>query len=190
TFVAQTNAAGLYGSFSIGTNGAWTYTASSAHDEFQDGVTYTDTFSVASADGTLTSVTIHILGTNDAPLGVDDTSASPGAVAATEKGGTNNGTGGNNATGNVLTNDTDPEGTTLNVTAIRTGGTEGAGTAGALGVGLVGLHGTLTIAADGTYTYVVNENDVTVQALGVGQSITDSFNYTLSDGSLTDIAVL
>src|SRR5207237_1039096 len=46
--------------------GAWTYTASSAHNEFVAGTTYSDTFSVASADGTLTSVTIHILDTNDA----------------------------------------------------------------------------------------------------------------------------
>ena len=32
------------------------------------GVPYTDTFAVASADGTLTSVTVHILGTNDAAV--------------------------------------------------------------------------------------------------------------------------
>src|SRR5207245_4799429 len=37
------------------------------------GTTYTDTFSVASADGTLTSVTIHILGTNDAAVLSADT---------------------------------------------------------------------------------------------------------------------
>src|SRR5207237_10530172 len=34
---------------------------------------YTDTFSVASADGTPTSVTIHILGTNDAAVLSADT---------------------------------------------------------------------------------------------------------------------
>ncbi|MCP1480326.1 VCBS repeat-containing protein [Pseudomonas chlororaphis] len=68
TFVAQTNTAGSYGQFSIGTNGAWTYTANSAHNEFAAGITYTDTFVVSSADGTLTSVTVHILGTNDAAM--------------------------------------------------------------------------------------------------------------------------
>ncbi|MGY3256462.1 VCBS domain-containing protein [Pseudomonas chlororaphis] len=67
TFVAQTNTAGSYGQFSIGTNGAWTYTADSAHNEFAAGITYTDTFSVSSADGTLTSVTVHIAGSNDLP---------------------------------------------------------------------------------------------------------------------------
>ena len=54
--------------FSINTAGAWTYAASSAHNEFAAGTTYTDTFSVSSADGTTTSVIISILGTNDAPI--------------------------------------------------------------------------------------------------------------------------
>ncbi|URM27684.1 VCBS domain-containing protein [Pseudomonas frederiksbergensis] len=68
TFVAQTNTNGSYGQFSIGTNGAWSYVADSAHNEFVSGTTYTDTFTVSSADGTLTSVTVQILGTNDAAV--------------------------------------------------------------------------------------------------------------------------
>src|SRR6266513_1180718 len=63
TFVAQAATAGTYGTFAIDSAGAWTYTASSAHNEFAAGSTYSDTFSVASADGTLTAVTINILGT-------------------------------------------------------------------------------------------------------------------------------
>ncbi|RJT40545.1 adhesin [Mesorhizobium waimense] len=128
--------------------------------------------------------------TNHAPIGVDDTSLSAGATAATEKGGTLNGSGGSNATGNVISNDTDIDGGSLTVSAVRTGGTEGAGSAGTVGFGLVGAHGTLTLNSDGSYTYVVNENDNTVQALNVGGSTTDTFNYTVSDGSLTDTAVL
>ena len=65
TFVVQAGTVGLYGTFAITSAGAWTYTASSAHNEFAAGTTYTDTFSVASADGTLTSVTINIAGTAD-----------------------------------------------------------------------------------------------------------------------------
>ena len=68
TFVAQTNTAGYYGTFSINAAGAWSYTANSAHDEFVAGTTYTDIFNVTSADGTATSVTINILGSNDAPV--------------------------------------------------------------------------------------------------------------------------
>ena len=66
--MAQAGTAGSYGTFAIDSAGAWTYTASSAHNEFVAGTTYTDTFAVASADGTTTSVTINILGTNDAAV--------------------------------------------------------------------------------------------------------------------------
>ena len=59
---------GTYGSLALAANGAWTYTASSAHNEFVAGTTYSDVFDVVSADGTHTSVTIHILGTNDAAV--------------------------------------------------------------------------------------------------------------------------
>ncbi|WP_218037696.1 VCBS domain-containing protein, partial [Reyranella soli] len=65
TFVAQVGTVGSYGTFSIDASGVWNYTASSAHDEFVAGTTYSDTFQVASADGTTTSVTVNILGSND-----------------------------------------------------------------------------------------------------------------------------
>ncbi|KJZ46021.1 VCBS domain-containing protein, partial [Pseudomonas fluorescens] len=58
TFVAQTNTAGSYGQFSLGTDGAWSYVADSAHNEFAAGSSYTDTFTVLSADGTLTAATM------------------------------------------------------------------------------------------------------------------------------------
>jgi VCBS repeat-containing protein len=147
----------------------------------------TDTFTVTTLDGTAQLVTITINGANDAPVGVND------AGSATEAGGVNNSTPGSNATGNVLSNDTDVDNTnaSLVVSAIRTGAVEGSGTAGTLGSGLTGAHGTLTLNANGTYTYVINETDAAVQALNVGQTLTDSFNYTVKDpGNLTDTAVL
>src|SRR5207302_337817 len=79
TFVAQAATAGTYGTFAIDSAGAWTYTASSAHNEFAAGSTYSDTFSVASADGTLTAGTRNILGTNDAA----DPSAAPNTLPET-----------------------------------------------------------------------------------------------------------
>src|SRR5204862_447272 len=51
TFVAQSNVAGTYGTFSIAANGAWTYTANSAYDSLNVGQSVSDTFTVASADG-------------------------------------------------------------------------------------------------------------------------------------------
>ena len=65
TFVAQPGTDGSYGTFAIDAAGAWTYTASSAHNEFVAGTTYTDTFTVAASDGTHTSVTVNILGSDD-----------------------------------------------------------------------------------------------------------------------------
>ncbi|BDT79211.1 cadherin-like domain-containing protein [Polynucleobacter yangtzensis] len=69
TFVAQTNVAGSngYGTFSINSAGAWTYTANTAHNEFAAGTNYTDSITVATADGTTQLITVTIAGTNDAP---------------------------------------------------------------------------------------------------------------------------
>ena len=69
TFVVQTNVAGnnAYGTFSIDAAGAWTYTTTTARDAFIAGTTYTDSITVATADGTTQVITVSILGTNDAP---------------------------------------------------------------------------------------------------------------------------
>ena len=68
TFVAQSDVQGLHGKFSIGTDGTWTYTADSAYDQLNTDDSVSDTFSVAAADGTLTSVKVTITGTNDAAV--------------------------------------------------------------------------------------------------------------------------
>ena len=85
--------------------------------------------------------------------------------------------------------DTDPDSDTLTVTAIRTGSSEGSGTAGSIDSALTGTYGQLTIAANGSYTYVANQD--AADALDPGDVVTDTFNYTVSDGQgETDIAVL
>ena len=71
TLVAQTNVSGNngYGKFTVGTNGVWTYTMNTAHDEFVAGQNYTDSITVTSADGTASQViTVTIAGTNDSPV--------------------------------------------------------------------------------------------------------------------------
>lgn len=86
---------------------------------------------------------------------------------------------GSNATGNVLTNDTDPNaGGTLSVSAVTFGST-----AGTVGTGLAGAYGSLTLNANGSYTYVVNNTNPTVQALNTGQSLTEVFSYTAQDSA-------
>src|SRR5439155_8632442 len=66
----HTNVGGsnAYGHFSINAAGVWTYTMDSAHDEFVGGTTYTDSITVATADGTTQVITVSILGTDDATV--------------------------------------------------------------------------------------------------------------------------
>ncbi|MET0333078.1 MAG: VCBS domain-containing protein, partial [Rhizobacter sp.] len=75
TFQAGTTA-GTYGSFVLAANGTWTYTASNANASIQAlgaGQTLTENFVVRSADGTASTVTVTINGTNDLPEGRDTT---------------------------------------------------------------------------------------------------------------------
>ena len=92
--------------------------------------------------------------------------------------------------GGVLSNDTDPNSDALTISAIRTG-TEasGTGTSGTVAMPLTGTYGTLTLAADGSYTYVANL--AATQSLSAGATATDYFTYTVSDGKGgTDLAQL
>ena len=67
------------------------------------------------------------------------------------------------------------------------GGTEGSGTAGTVGQALTGTYGQLTLNANGSYSYVANQDAADV--LDAGDSANDYFNYTVSDGNGgTDIA--
>jgi len=85
--------------------------------------------------------------------------------------------------------DTDADGDTLTVTSIRTGSSENNGTAGSLGSYLPGTYGSLRIYANGSYDYIANDDDA--DALDPGDTVTDSFNYTISDGNGgTDHAVI
>lgn len=49
-------------------------------------------------------------------------------------------------------------------------------------LGTAGAYGTLTLNADGTYSYALNNSLSAVQGLGAGETLTDSFAYTVSDG--------
>ncbi|PMZ87127.1 VCBS domain-containing protein [Pseudomonas sp. FW215-T2] len=115
TFVAQTNTAGSYGQFSIGTGGAWTYVASSAHNEFAAGTTYTDTFAVSSADGTLTSVTVHIPGSNDSPTITSNGGGATASVNVAEN---------TTAVTAVVATDPDLPAQTLSYSLLNTAGTD------------------------------------------------------------------
>jgi VCBS repeat-containing protein len=54
------------------------------------------------------------------------------------------------------------------------------------GTSVTGTYGTLTIGADGSYTYAATES--AADDLDVGDEVTDVFTYTLSDGTETTTA--
>ncbi|WP_448110036.1 VCBS domain-containing protein [Luteibacter jiangsuensis] len=85
------------------------------------------------------------------------------------------------ASGNVLGNDhVGADATATPVTGVAAGATGGT-VSGGVGAGVTGQHGTLTLNADGSYSYVVNNNDPAVNALKDGQSLTDVYTYTITD---------
>ncbi|WP_275316416.1 VCBS domain-containing protein [Tenacibaculum bernardetii] len=58
------------------------------------------------------------------------------------------------------------------------------------GLTYVGTYGTITINPNGTYTYVLDTGNPAVSSLLVGQTLTETFNYLISDTFTSDDANL
>jgi VCBS repeat-containing protein len=166
---------GNFGTLTLNANGAYSYALDNNNaavealrtsaQTLKDVFTYTmrDTAGLTST----ATLTVTIQGADDTPVAVAD------VATAVEAGGINNGAAGVNPTGNVLTNDTD-------VDSVANGETKAVTTTGTF----TGAHGTLTLNANGTYSYAVNNNDSAVQALkNSAQTLTDTFNYTTTDAA-------
>ena len=171
-FVAEAQT-GAYGELTLQTGGAWSYTLGAVAQALAEGQKVGELFTVTLTDGSTTTVTIQITGSNDAPLAVAD------ITTAREAGGVANGTPGLNPGGNVLGNDTDIDiGDTRRVSAvvgIAAGIVDGA---------TAGQFGTLALAAGGQYVYTVNNSLAAVHALrDAGDTLTDTFSYTVTDAN-------
>ncbi len=114
--------------------------------------------SLVFGDGTvLDAAAIELALNNQAPVAQDDSAAvSEDATSP--------------VTGNVLANDSDATSAAgLTVTNPNT---------------YEGLYGTLVLNADGSYSYTLNSSLPEVQALAQGQTLTESFAYSVTDGVL------
>ncbi|GAA4443745.1 VCBS domain-containing protein [Novipirellula rosea] len=175
--------AGLFGSINIASNGSYSYTVDNSNPTVQDllnsGDTLTDifTYTVEDLSGatSTTQVTITIQGANDAPVATVD------SAHAYEAGGIANGTAGTDPSGNVLTNDDQVDaGDTWSITGVAQGVV--GSTSGSVGSSITGNFGAITINSDGSYTYNIDNDNATVQALRTASdTITDVFSYTVSD---------
>jgi VCBS repeat-containing protein len=142
--------------------GATSLNALSASHTISDEFVY----AIRLGNGTLSQgrAVINIQGQNDGPVAVSD------SAIAIEASGINNATLGVNPTGNVLGNDTD----------VDVGDTKSVVSTGSF----VGEFGTMNLAADGSYTYVVNNALAAVQALNTDSTpLRDIFSYTMTDAS-------
>jgi VCBS repeat-containing protein len=131
---------------------------------------YIVTITATDPDGEAVSTTVTYTFTNPVPTAQDN------VVTAAEDGVA--------ATGNVIADndatvglDNDPDGDTLVITDVN--GTPVS--SGAPGVA-VGAYGTLTQNADGRYSYAADNANAVVQALADGETLNETFTYTISDG--------
>ena len=177
---------GTYGTLTVNADGSYTYVADqNAADSIVTGQTATDTFTYTVRDHNSGStdtaeLVFTVTGINDEnPVAVDDTDTVPKGETITRAADT---------TFALNADDTDADGESLTISAIRVGQTEGGGDSGSLGSGLVGTYGTLTLNADGSYSYVADQ--AAADRLKRGESAIEYFNYTVSDGTNEDIGVL
>ncbi|HWP26828.1 MAG TPA: DUF5801 repeats-in-toxin domain-containing protein [Xanthobacteraceae bacterium] len=87
------------------------------------------------------------------------------------------------ADGNVITGSGGSDANTTDGVA-DTAGADGVTIAWANASGniVAGLYGTLTVGADGSYSYTLNNSLAAVQGLSAGETLTETFSYTLTDG--------
>ena len=190
---SNTQIVGSYGTLTISSNGSYSYALDNSNSTVNALRTTTDKltdvfiYRIANSQGgqSYSTLTITIDGANDAPVAVAD------AAIAREASGYGNALPGVNPTGNVLINDSDVDaGDTKAVNAIEAGGsltgsasTVTTGTTSANGTAVTGSYGSLTVGADGSYVYTVDNSNASVQALALGQTLTDSFTYRAVDAN-------
>ena len=173
TFAAvstPTESARGFGTFTMTTAGVWTYTVNDANSAVQAlnvGDKLTNSFTVTTIDGTSQVVTVTINGANDASV---ISGATTGSV--TEDGGTR--CDPPTATGTLTVTDVD---NTAGFTAVDCPTASDAG------------YGTFTMTAGGVWIYKLDDSNCAVQALNVGDTLTDTFKVTSLDGTVELVTV-
>src|SRR6185503_3499806 len=176
TYAIEGSATGAYGTIQINSDGTYTYTLTAPYDtspEANDGANTEDnrdsfTYRVTDASGNTTTGAITVDIVDDVPTALaNSNNVNEGATLSV------------NAAGGVLGNDepgADGFAAAGGVAGVRAAGADTT-TAVITGVNtaITGLHGTLTLQADGSYSYASNPNDLSGPA-------SDVFVYTVRDG--------
>ncbi|MEQ1813856.1 MAG: VCBS domain-containing protein, partial [Candidatus Nitrotoga sp.] len=169
-FVAQTGVAGSngYGVFAVDATGVWNYRTNTAHNEFVAGINYTDSFTVATADGTTQVVTVTITGTNDGVglIFISRTNDAPVITSVAQ-------------VGNVSEGDNGSSMSTFGTVTFRDVDTSDMHTISVRGIP---AYGTATVDAVGNWAYTVSDTGL-VDALADGEQLVDSFTVLVDDGN-------
>ncbi len=157
--VLSVNSTGAQGAVTIDAAGRVLYTPGAAFQGLNDGQTATDTFSYTVSDGRggadTATVTVTISGTDEVPDNNAPIAVDDAPAAIGEDAGA--------IVIDVLGNDSDPDSDTLTV----------------IGVDQSLTTGLVTLSGDGVVSYDPNGQ---FEGLDAGETTTDSFTYTVSDG--------
>ena len=149
---------------------AYSYTLTGPVDHTAGAVA--DTFSLifGDNDGDTVTANLNIAIADDKPMALDD------AADATEDQTTA-------VTGSVITNDPfGADGASASpVIGVIAGDNCAEDTGANVGQPVQGLYGTLTLNADGTYSYQLDNNNPSVQALSAGATMNEVFTYQIAD---------
>ena len=156
------------GSFTIGTNGGWSFNPGTDFDDLAPGVTRTTSVVYTLSDGSLkdtdtATLTVTVTGENDDPtltpaIGsvTEDTSLVSGNLVATGTVGASGGDAGEDKFMPTVA-----------------------------GTPVTGAYGSLTITADGAWTYTALNSQSDIQGLAAGATLTDTLTVTSADGVTT-----
>ena len=155
---------GTYGSLSIDAEGNWSYSADNSQDAIQalgDGDTLTDTLTIQSVDGTTEDIVITINGVNDAAQISGDDSGSVTEDAASTL----------TTSGALSITDTDADEASFTAETVT------------------GTYGSLTIDADGNWSYSADNSQSDIDSLGNGDTLTDTLQVRSVDGTTHDVVI-
>ncbi|MDO9206794.1 MAG: VCBS domain-containing protein [Sulfuricurvum sp.] len=171
---------------------SYTYTLNAAqtHPTVNGNNEITDAIALSVIDRDLDEAigTLNVTIIDDIPSAVPNTNSVTEDIAV-------NGSGNLVASGTVVGNDTiGADTTSAPVTGVRIAGSDTTTAAvGDVASPVPGTYGSVNIAADGAYTYTVSNTDVRIQHLKVGETLTDTFVYTITDSdgdsSTTTLAI-
>ncbi len=176
-FIAKVSP-GNYGNLETDKDGNWHYAANNNQNIIQalvGNATLTDSLIVSSIDGTTHTVTVTIIGVNDA--------SNPGSAPNTPAviSGTNSGN---------VTEDVDPNNNNLlevsgklNITDID------IGEASFIATTFNGNYGSLTISATGYWSYAANNSQTVIQNLANGSTLTENLIISSVDGTKQTITI-